>query len=104
MGFKEDQWDLMMILRVTTPWGFCDLVLWLCGRIGSGCYGKEYFSESFPTHQRTSDFVERIKSYDRLKLLVCIQRLLVHVQRFLVTVFQQRSISQISRNFLGESC
>jgi hypothetical protein len=27
MGFKEDQWDLMTILRVVKPWGFCDLAL-----------------------------------------------------------------------------
>ncbi len=30
---------------------------------------KKSVSESFPTHQRTLDFIERIKSYDHLKLL-----------------------------------
>ncbi len=50
--------------------GFCDLALWLCGQIGSGWCGKERLGKSFPTHQRTLDFIERIKSYDHLKLLV----------------------------------
>jgi hypothetical protein len=50
--------------------GFCDLVLWLCGRIGSGWFGKERLGKSFPTHQKTLDFVERIKSYGHLNLMV----------------------------------
>jgi hypothetical protein len=50
MGFKEDQWDLMTVLGVAKPWGFCDLALWLCGQFGSGWCGKECFSENFPTH------------------------------------------------------
>jgi hypothetical protein len=90
MGFGVNQWDLrkisgdrMTVLRVAKPWGFCDLDLWLCGQIGSEWRGKERFGKSFPTHQRTLDFVERIKSYDHLKLLVCIRW-------FLVTVFQRR--------------
>jgi len=54
VGFREDQWDLMTVFRVAKPWGFCDLALWLCGRIGSEWCGKESLSESFPTHQRMS--------------------------------------------------
>jgi hypothetical protein len=68
-----DQWDFMMVLRVAKPWGFCDLALWLCGQIGNGWCEKKCLGESFPTHQRTLDFVKRIKSYDHLKLLVCIR-------------------------------
>jgi hypothetical protein len=68
-----DQWDLLTILKVIKPWEFCDLTLWLCGQIGSGWCGKEHLGENFPTHQKTSDFVKRIKSYDHLKLLVCIR-------------------------------
>jgi hypothetical protein len=60
----------LRFLGVIKSWGFCDLALWLCGRIRSGCFQKECLGESFPTHQRTLDFVERIKSYDHLKLLV----------------------------------
>jgi hypothetical protein len=54
-------------------------------------------------HQRTSNFVKQIKSYDHLKLLVCIRVfgscLTIFGDGFLAT-----SISQISGNFLGESC
>jgi hypothetical protein len=54
-------------------------------------------------HQRTSDFVKRIKSYDRLKLLVCIR-----VFGWCLTVFGDgfptMSISRISGNFLRETC
>ncbi len=64
-SFKE-----LHFLGVAKPWGFCDLALCLCGRIGSGWCEKERLGESFPTHQRTLDFIERIKSYDHLKLLV----------------------------------
>jgi hypothetical protein len=59
-----------IFLGVVKPWGFCDLALWLCGRIGSGWCQKERLGKSFPMHQRMLDFVERIKSYDHLKLLV----------------------------------
>jgi hypothetical protein len=55
---------------IVKPWEFCDLALWLCGRIGSGWCQKERLGKSFPTHQRMLDFVEQIKSYDHLKLLV----------------------------------
>jgi hypothetical protein len=68
-----NQWDLFTVLKVAKSWGFCDLALWLCGQIGSGWCGKECLSKSFPTHQKTSDFVKQIKSYDHLKLLVCIR-------------------------------
>ena len=98
-----DQWDLMTVLRVVKPWGFYDLALWLCGKIGSGWCEKERLSKSFPTHQRTSDFVKQIKSYDHLKLLVCIR-----VFGLCLIVFGDgcptTSISQISGNFLGKSC
>jgi len=60
----------IFFLGVTKPWGFCDLALLLCGRIGSGWCAKEHLGESFPTHQRTLDFIKWIKSYDHLKLLV----------------------------------
>jgi len=59
-------------LGIAKSWGFCDLALWLCGQIWNGWCGKESIDESFPMHERTLDFVEWIKSYDRLKLLVCI--------------------------------
>ncbi len=65
-----DQWDLMLVLRVVKLWGFCDFALWLCGRIGSGWCRKEGLDESFPTHQRTLNFVEQIKNNDHLKLLI----------------------------------
>jgi hypothetical protein len=90
-------------LRIIKPWGFCDLALWLCGRIGSGWCGKEHLSESFPMQQRTLDFVKWSKSYDRLKLLLCIRvfgsRLIIFGDDILVT-----SISQINENFLRKSC
>jgi hypothetical protein len=60
----------LRFLGVTKLWGFNDLDLWLCGRIGSGWCGMEHLGVSFPMHQRTLDFVKRIKSYDHLKLLV----------------------------------
>jgi hypothetical protein len=60
----------LCFLGVIKSWGFCNLALWLCGRIGSGWCQKERLGESFPTHQKMLDFVERIKSYDHLKLLV----------------------------------
>jgi hypothetical protein len=60
----------MFFFGLVKPWGFCDLALWLCGRIGSGWCQKERLDESFSTHQRMLDFVEMIKSYDHLKLLV----------------------------------
>ncbi len=60
----------LCFLGVVKPWGFCDLALWLCGQIGNGWCQKEHLGESFPMHQRMLDFVERIKSYDHLKLLV----------------------------------
>jgi hypothetical protein len=56
--------------RVVKPWGFYDLALWLCGRIGSGWCEKERLGESFPMHQRVLDFIEWIKSYDHLKLII----------------------------------
>jgi hypothetical protein len=59
-----------IFLGVVKPWGFCDLSLWFFGRIGSGWCRKKQLGESFPTHERTLDFVEQIKSYDHLKLLV----------------------------------
>jgi hypothetical protein len=68
-----DQWDLLTVLRVAKLWGFFYLALWLCGQIGSGWCKKECLGESFPTHQRTLDFVKQIKSYDHLKFLVCIK-------------------------------
>jgi hypothetical protein len=68
-----DQWDLLTVLRIVKPWGFCDLAFWLCGRIGNGWCENERLGESFPRHQRTLDFVKRIKNYDHLKLLVCIR-------------------------------
>jgi hypothetical protein len=58
----------MMVLRIAKPWGFCDLPFWLCGRIGCEWRGKEGLGKSFPTHQRTLDFIERIKSYDRFEI------------------------------------
>jgi hypothetical protein len=61
---------IMFFLEKLNRGGFCDLALWLCGRIGSGWCQKERLGESFPTHQRMLDFVELIKSYDHLKLLV----------------------------------
>jgi hypothetical protein len=59
-----------IFLGIAKLWGFCDLALWLCGRIRSRWCETECLGESFPTHQRTLDFVERIKSYDHLKLVV----------------------------------
>ncbi len=69
-----------------------------CGQIRSGWCKKERLGESFPTHQRMLDFVERIKSYDHLKLLV-----------LGLTIFGDgfptMSNFQISRiYFLDESC
>jgi hypothetical protein len=85
----------MTVLRVAKPWGFCDLALWSCDRIGNGWCGKERFGESFPMHQRTSDFVKRCKSYDRLKLLVCI-RVFGSCSTIFGDGFPATSISQIS--------
>jgi hypothetical protein len=93
----------MTVLRIVKPRGFCDLALWLCGRIGSEWCEKERFNESFPTHQRTLDFVKRIKSYDYLKLLVCI-RVFGSCSTVFGDDFPTMLISQISGNFLGESC
>jgi len=62
--------NFVFFLGAVKPWEFCDLTLWLCGQIGSGWCQKERLDESFPMHQRMLDFVERIKSYDHLKLLV----------------------------------
>jgi len=60
---------ILFFLGVVKPWEFYDFALWLCGRIGSG-WCQKGLGESFPMHQRMLDFVERIKSYDHLKLLV----------------------------------
>jgi hypothetical protein len=60
----------LRFLRIAKPWGFCDLVLWLYGRIGSGWCGTACRGESFPMHKKMLDFIKRIKSYDQLKLLV----------------------------------
>ncbi len=79
-----DQWDLLTILIVAKPWGFCDFALRLCGQIRSGWCRKERLGKSFPTHQRISDFVKLIKSYDQLKLLVCIR-----VFGLCLTIFQR---------------
>ncbi len=49
-------------------------------KLGVGVVERS-LSKSFPMHQRTLDFIERIKSYDHLKLLV-------RIRQFLVTVFQ----------------
>ncbi len=38
--------------------------------LGVGGVQKERLGESFSMHQRMLDFVEQIKSYDHLKLLV----------------------------------
>jgi hypothetical protein len=59
-----------MFLGVVKPWGFCDFALWLRGQIGSGWCQKDHLGKSIPMHQRMLDFVERIKSYDHLKLLI----------------------------------
>jgi hypothetical protein len=59
-----------VFLGIVKLYGFCDLTLWLCDQIGSGWCQKEHLGESFPTHQKTLDFVEQIKSYDHLRLLV----------------------------------
>jgi hypothetical protein len=88
VGFKEDQWDLMTVLKVAKLWGFCDLALWLCGQIGSEWCRKECLGDNFPMHQKTLNFVKWIKSYDCLNLLVCTQQFLVCFQWFLVMVFQ----------------
>jgi hypothetical protein len=63
----------------------------------------ERLSESFPTHQRTLDFVKQIKSYDRLKLLVCI-KVFGSCSMIFGDCFPTTSISHISGNFLGKSC
>ncbi len=60
---------------------------------------QECFGESFPTHQRTSNFVKWIKSYDCLKLLVCI-RVFGSCLTIFGDDFPTTSISQINGNFL----
>ncbi len=92
-----------MVLRVAKPWGFCDFVFWLCGRIENGWCGKERLSENFLTRQKTSYFVKQIKSYDRLKLLVCI-RVFGSCSTIFGDGFPMTSISQISGNFFEKSC
>jgi len=62
--------ELYFFLGIVKPWEFYDFALLLCGQIGSGWCQKERLGKSFLTHQRMLDFVERIKSYDHLKLLV----------------------------------